>query len=83
MDKDEQTLKDRVAVVTGASSGIGEATARALSERGASVVLAARNTEKLDALERELSAVGGRVVTVETDVSDAASVEAMVETAVS
>lgn len=81
MSKDEQTLKDKVAIVTGASSGIGEATARVLSGRGASVVLAARNMEKLGTLERELSAAGGRVVTVETDVSDAASVEAMVEKA--
>jgi len=78
MDTAEQTLKNKAAVVTGASSGIGEATARALSMRGASVVLAARNRESLDALERELSSAGGRVVAVETDVSDAGSVEAMI-----
>ena len=83
MEKDEQPLRGKVAVVTGASSGIGEATARALSGRGAFVVLAARNVEKLALLERELSAAGGRVITVETDVSDARSVEAMVEKTVS
>jgi len=75
----EQTLKGKIAVVTGASSGIGEATACALCERGASIVLAARNREKLDVLERKITAAGGRVMTVETDVSNAASVEAMIE----
>ena len=75
----EHTLKGKVAIVTGASSGIGEATARELASRGAAVVLAARAAEKLEALEREISASGGRVLAVETDVSDRDSVEAMVE----
>ena len=75
----EHTLKGKVAIVTGASSGIGEATARELASRGAAVVLAARAAEKLEALEREISASGGRVLAVETDVSDKDSVEAMVE----
>jgi NAD(P)-dependent dehydrogenase (short-subunit alcohol dehydrogenase family) len=74
----EQTLKGKVAVVTGASSGIGEATARELASRGASVVLASRAVEKLDALRREISASGGLALAVETDVSDSDSVEAMV-----
>lgn len=76
-------MKDKVAVVTGASSGIGEATARGLALRGASVVLAARNVEKLEVLKRDIiSASGRRALTVKTDVSDRASVEAMVERAV-
>jgi NAD(P)-dependent dehydrogenase (short-subunit alcohol dehydrogenase family) len=75
----EHTLKGKVAIVTGASSGIGEATARELASRGAAVVLAARAVEKLQALQREISASGGRVLAVETDVSDRDSVEAMVE----
>lgn len=79
MTDTEQTLKGKVAIVTGASSGIGEATARALSERGASVVLAARSLDRLGSLEREISASGGRVLAVETDVSDEASVRTMVE----
>ncbi|MGH3088967.1 MAG: SDR family NAD(P)-dependent oxidoreductase [Rubrobacteraceae bacterium] len=74
-----RTLTDKTAIVTGASSGIGEATARELSDRGASVVLAARAAEKLEALERSIVAAGGRALAVETDVSDRASVEAMVE----
>lgn len=72
-------LKGKVAVVTGASSGIGEATARALAERGAAVVLVARAEDKLRFLEREISAAGGRVLSVRTDVADADSVEAMLE----
>ena len=75
----EEALKGKVAVVTGASGGIGEATARALAGRGAAVVLAARNEEKLRFLEREIFAAGGRALTVKTDVSDETSVEVMVE----
>jgi len=75
----EQTLKSKVVVVTGASSGIGEATARALAARGAAVVLAARNEEKLRFLEREILAAGDQALAVKTDVEDEASVEAMVE----
>ena len=75
----EGMLKGKVAVVTGASSGIGEATARTLAERGAAVVLVARTEDKLRFLEREISAAGGRVLSVRTDVADADSVEAMIE----
>lgn len=78
----EKTLTGKVAVVTGASSGIGEATARALAEHGASVVLAARAVEKLEDLECGISALGGRALAVKTDVSDRDSVEAMVERAI-
>lgn len=72
-------LKSKVAVVTGASSGIGEATARALAKRGAAVALAARNEEKLRFLVRDILAAGGRALAVKTDVTDEASVRAMVE----
>ena len=64
--------------MTGASSGIGEATARELASRGASVVVAARDAKKLDALVRGISASGGRAIAVRTDVTDRGSVEAMV-----
>lgn len=78
----EGTLRDKVVVVTGASSGIGEATARALAGRGAAVVLVARNEEKLRFLAREISASGGRALAVKTDVADETSVGQMVERAV-
>ncbi|CAA9443116.1 MAG: Short-chain dehydrogenase/reductase SDR [uncultured Rubrobacteraceae bacterium] len=71
-----------MAVVTGASGGIGEATARELASRGASVVLASRAMDKLEVLRREISATGGLALAVETDVSDRGSVEAMVGRAV-
>lgn len=75
----EKTLKDKIVIVTGASSGIGEATARALAERGAAVVLAARNEEKLRALEIEILTSGGQALGVETDVSNRASVDALID----
>jgi short-subunit dehydrogenase len=75
----EKILKGKVAVVTGASNGIGEATARTLAGRGAAVVLAARNEEKLEFLAREISAVGGRALAVRTDIAEENSVGTMVE----
>jgi NAD(P)-dependent dehydrogenase (short-subunit alcohol dehydrogenase family) len=75
----EGMLEGKVAVVTGASSGIGEAAAHALTERGAAVVLAARAEDKLRFLEREISAAGGQALAVKTDVTDRDSVEAMLE----
>ena len=78
----DNTLKNKVAIVTGASSGIGEATSRELAARGAAVVLAARDEEKLEELARRISASGGRALAAKTDVTDAASVEAMVGRAV-
>ncbi|MGH6959824.1 MAG: SDR family NAD(P)-dependent oxidoreductase, partial [Dongiaceae bacterium] len=63
------TLKDRVAVVTGASQGIGRATAELLAECGARVVLAARNAEKLTALEAEIRQKGGQALAVAMDVA--------------
>jgi short-subunit dehydrogenase len=78
----EHTLKGKVAVVTGASSGIGEAASRELASRGAAVVLAARSAERLESLEAEISASGGRALVAQIDVSDRESVEAMVRTTV-
>ncbi len=77
-----ETLKGKVAIVTGASSGIGEATARALGDCGASVVLAARDEAKLAEIAQGILATGGRALPVSTDVSDLDSVEAMVENTV-
>ena len=74
----ELTLKGKVAVVTGASGGIGEAVARELASRGAALVLAARDVERLEALRGEISASGGLALAVKTDVSNSDSVGAMV-----
>ena len=74
----EYTLNNKVVIVTGASSGIGEATARTLALRDASVVAVARNEERLQRLEKEIRASGGRVSVVNTDVADRDSVEGMI-----
>jgi 3-oxoacyl-[acyl-carrier protein] reductase len=70
------SLKDRVALVTGASQGIGRATALALASAGARVIAAARNREKLDALVQEIIAAGGQAMAVTMDVADAEQVKA-------
>jgi 3-oxoacyl-[acyl-carrier protein] reductase len=69
------SLKDKVAVVTGASQGIGRETALALAEAGAKVVVAARNEEKLVALAAEIVAAGGEAFALKLDVADAEQVK--------
>lgn len=71
-----------VAVITGASSGIGRATAHAFAERGAAVVLAARRADKLAEVEAECADFGGRALAVRTDVTQEADVEALARLAV-
>lgn len=63
------TIDGKVVAITGASSGIGEATASLLAERGAKVVLGARNPDRLDAVTARILAAGGEAVTKATDVS--------------
>jgi len=63
-----QGTKDKVIVITGASSGIGEATAVMLAERGAKVVLGARGLEHLEGLARRIAGAGGEVAYAQTDV---------------
>src|SRR5882762_9313634 len=64
----ENNIKDKVVVITGASSGIGEATAIMLAKRGAKVVLGARGLDRLEALARRIAAAGGEVAYAQTDV---------------
>jgi len=70
------SLKDKVALVTGASQGIGRATALALAEAGAKVAIAARNTEKLASVASEIARAGGEALAVPMDVADGAQVKA-------
>jgi NAD(P)-dependent dehydrogenase (short-subunit alcohol dehydrogenase family) len=75
-------LDDKVAVVTGASSGLGVAFAKALAEAGADVALGARRTELLEETATLVRATGRRALTVTTDVSDPESCTALVEAAI-
>ncbi len=76
-------LEGTVALVTGASSGIGEATARALAAEGAAVALAARRRERLERLAKEITAQGERALLIETDVTKQSQAQAAVEQTVS
>lgn len=71
-------IKDKVVIITGASSGIGAATARLLATKGAKVVLGARRKERLAALVAEIEAAGGNAVYRVTDVTDPRDSEALV-----
>lgn len=74
-------LKDKVALITGANSGVGAAAAKLFASEGAKVVICARRVEPLEAVASEIRAAGGDVLCVPTDISRRDSVEAMVEKA--
>lgn len=74
-------LDGKVVVITGASSGIGEATAEALAEEGATVVVAARREERLSELVERLNGGGGKALAVECDVTDEEQAHALIQRA--
>lgn len=73
------SLAGRRVLVTGASSGIGEATARAVAARGALVILVARRADELDRVQASIEAAGGRATAYPCDLTDLAAVDALVE----
>lgn len=74
-------IKDKVVIITGASAGIGEATARQLASKGAKVVLGARRTDKLEKIAVDINAAGGEAVFQALDVTKQADNDAIVELA--
>lgn len=72
-------LSETVALVTGASSGIGEATAKRLAAEGAAVAVAARRLDRLERLVEEIDDAGGRAMAIQSDVTDRVQAEALVE----
>jgi NADP-dependent 3-hydroxy acid dehydrogenase YdfG len=77
-----QGIQDKIIVITGASSGLGEAAARLLSSQGAVVVLGARRLDRIQSLAADLIAGGGKALAIETDVTDAGQVKRLVDAAV-
>ena len=78
---DRFRIDDRVAVVTGASSGLGVAFAQALADAGDNVVLGARRVDRLEETRALVEAAGQRAVAVQTDVTDPADCHALVRAA--
>ena len=75
-------LKDQIIVLTGASSGIGLATARLAAERGAKLVLVSRSANTLDHLRDEIVSAGGEAISIASDVADRAKMLLVAEEAV-
>jgi NADP-dependent 3-hydroxy acid dehydrogenase YdfG len=75
-------ITNKVVVITGASSGLGESTARLLAASGATVVLGARRKDRIDALVEDIAARGGRALGVRVDVTQRREVEALIKAAV-
>lgn len=78
----ENYIKDKVVIITGASSGMGEAAAKHLAELGATVVLGARRTEKIEKLAKDIQETGGKALSVTVDTTNLEQVKNLVDTAV-
>ncbi|MEU1666783.1 SDR family oxidoreductase [Streptomyces sparsogenes] len=76
------SLHGKIVAITGASGGIGEATARLLAQRGAAVVLAARRSERIDAIAQDIQEEGGRAATCVVDVTQAEDLQRLVSTTI-
>lgn len=76
-------IENKVVVITGASSGLGEATARLLAKKGAKVALGARRTEKLEAIVHDIRAEGGQAEFIGMDITKPQEVQALIEKALS
>jgi NADP-dependent 3-hydroxy acid dehydrogenase YdfG len=77
-----KNIEGKVVVITGASSGLGESTARYLAKLGATVVLGARRKDRLDAIVKDIQSSGGKALAVEVDVTKRADVEGLVKKAI-
>jgi NADP-dependent 3-hydroxy acid dehydrogenase YdfG len=77
-----KNIEGKVVVITGASSGLGESTARYLAKLGATIVLGARRKDRLDAIVKDIQANGGKALAVEVDVTKRAEVEGLVKKAI-
>jgi NADP-dependent 3-hydroxy acid dehydrogenase YdfG len=75
-------IADKIVVITGASSGIGESTAKLLARHGAKVLLGARRKNRIDAVVKEISAAGGEAIGFAVDVTKRAEVEALIQATV-
>jgi len=72
-------IQNKVVIITGASEGIGEATAKLFATQGAKVVLAARSADKLNAVKNAITAAGGTAIAIPTDMRNEESVKALIE----
>ena len=77
-----EMLSGKIAIIAGASSGMGAATAQLFAAQGATVVLGARGAGALEKLEGEINAAGGKALAVPTDVTDRTAAQSLVDTAV-
>ena len=72
-------LKNKVVVITGGNSGVGEATAKLFAKEGATVVISARRKEALEKVEKEIIALGGKALSVPTDISKIEDCENLIQ----